>query len=158
MEQVKRDHIIQAAINNWGVFGIRRGKYVSYKGKWVSGLREGIIMKMFLLKHFVCLFQLAKIPRVVHREIGDRNETQALMNRNKLLDFFNINVIYWNTSKCCKKKKTNWSKLEQIHRLANLTYTSVIIFLSSMSFPLMYLTHNKRSVSAEPTMSLLLPY
>ena len=51
-------------------------------------------MKMFLLKRFVCLFQLAKIPHVVHREIGDRNETQALMNRNKLLDFFNINFIY----------------------------------------------------------------
>ena len=51
-------------------------------------------MTLFLLKRFVCLFQPAKIPRVVHQEIGDRNETQALMNRNKLLDFFNINFIY----------------------------------------------------------------
>ena len=55
---------------------------------------EATIMKMFLFRRFVCLFQLAKIPRVVHREIGDRNETQALMNRNKLLDFFIINFVY----------------------------------------------------------------
>lgn len=55
---------------------------------------EATIMKMFLFRRFVCLFQLAKIPRVIHREIGDRNETQALMNRNKLLDFFIINFVY----------------------------------------------------------------